>query len=94
MIRSRCVVASGLAVMIKPPLARRTKVATARSISPLSRTFTALSSTPKDGATVWMAANWPIRLRRKIEALLLPAEVEIVLQLDGLAERERHRRQG
>ena len=32
-------------------------------------------------------------LRRKIEALLLPAEVEIVLQLDGLAERERHRRQ-
>ena len=31
-------------------------------------------------------------LRRKIEALLLPAEVEIVLHLDGLAERERHRR--
>jgi hypothetical protein len=30
-------------------------------------------------------------LRRKIEALL-PDEVEIVLQLDGLAERERHRR--
>ena len=26
-----------------------------------------------------------------IEALLLPDEVEIVLQLDGLAERERHR---
>ena len=31
-------------------------------------------------------------LRRKIEALLLPDEIEIVLQLDGLAERERHRR--
>ena len=31
-------------------------------------------------------------LRRKIEALLLPDAVEIVLQLDGLAERERHRR--
>ena len=31
-------------------------------------------------------------LRRKIEALLLPDDVEIVLQLDGLAERERHRR--
>ena len=31
-------------------------------------------------------------LRRKIEALLLPAEVEIVMQLDGLAVRERHRR--
>ena len=32
-------------------------------------------------------------LRRKIEIALLPDEVEIVLQLDGLAERERHRRQ-
>ena len=31
-------------------------------------------------------------LRRKIEALLLPDNVRIVLQLDGLAERERHRR--
>ena len=32
-------------------------------------------------------------LRRKIEALLLPNDVRVVLQLDGLAERERHRRQ-
>jgi hypothetical protein len=32
-------------------------------------------------------------LRRRIEALMVPDEVEIVLQLDGLAERERHRRQ-
>jgi hypothetical protein len=32
-------------------------------------------------------------LRRKIEALLLPDNVRVVLQLDGLAERERHRRQ-
>jgi hypothetical protein len=32
-------------------------------------------------------------LRRKIEALLLPDEVRVVMQLDGLAERERHRRQ-
>jgi hypothetical protein len=31
-------------------------------------------------------------LRRRIEALLLPDEVCVVLQLDGLAERERHRR--
>ena len=31
-------------------------------------------------------------LRRKIEALLLPDNVRVVLQLDGLAERERHRR--
>jgi hypothetical protein len=30
-------------------------------------------------------------LRRKIEALLLPDNVRVVLQLDGLAERERHR---
>ena len=32
-------------------------------------------------------------LRRRIEALLLPDEVRVVLQLDGFAERERHRRQ-
>jgi hypothetical protein len=32
-------------------------------------------------------------LRRKIEALMVPDDVRVVLQLDGLAERERHRRQ-
>jgi hypothetical protein len=32
-------------------------------------------------------------LRRRIEALLLPDDPIIVLQLDALAERERHRRQ-
>ena len=32
-------------------------------------------------------------LRRKIEIVMLPDEVRVVLQLDGLAERERHRRQ-
>jgi hypothetical protein len=32
-------------------------------------------------------------LRRKIEALMVPDDVHIVLLLDGLAERERHRRQ-
>ena len=32
-------------------------------------------------------------LRRKVEILMLPDDVRIVLQLDGLAERERHRRQ-
>ena len=31
-------------------------------------------------------------LRRKIEIAMLPDDVHIVLQLDGLAERERHRR--
>jgi hypothetical protein len=32
-------------------------------------------------------------LRRRIEIALLPDDVRVVLQLDGLAERERHRRQ-
>ena len=31
-------------------------------------------------------------LRRKVEALMMPDDVRVVLQLDGLAERERHRR--
>ena len=31
-------------------------------------------------------------LRKRIEIALLPDNVRIVLQLDGLAERERHRR--
>ena len=31
-------------------------------------------------------------LRRKIEVALLPDNVRVVLQLDGRAERERHRR--
>ena len=32
----------------------------ARSISAASRTLTGLTSTPSDGATAWMMANWPI----------------------------------
>ena len=32
-------------------------------------------------------------LRRKIEIAMLPDDIRVVLQLDGLAERERHRRQ-
>ena len=32
-------------------------------------------------------------LRRKVAALLLPDQPIVMLQLDGLAERERHRRQ-
>jgi hypothetical protein len=31
-------------------------------------------------------------LRRRIEIALLPDDVRVVLQLDGFAERERHRR--
>jgi hypothetical protein len=42
--------------------------------------------------------RWPVTalslggLRRKIEIAMLPDDVRVVLQLDGLAERERHRR--
>ena len=32
-------------------------------------------------------------LRRKVEALMMPDDVRVVLQPEGLAERERHRRQ-
>ena len=32
-------------------------------------------------------------LRKRIETALLPDDVHVVLHLDGLAERERHRRQ-
>ena len=32
-------------------------------------------------------------LRRRIETRMLPDDVRVVLLLDGLAERERHRRQ-
>ena len=39
----------------------RAKAATARSISPASRTLTGRQPrTPNDGATVWIAPNWPI----------------------------------
>ena len=52
--------ATVLAVTIRPPLPERANAVTARSISGASRTSTGLNSTPKDGATAWMAANWPI----------------------------------
>ena len=38
----------------------RAKVAMARSISAASRMLMGLTSTPTDGATAWIAANWPI----------------------------------
>ena len=43
--------------------------------------------------------RWPVvalslgGLRRKVEIVMLPDDVRVVLQLDGRAERERHRRQ-
>ena len=48
------------AVTIRPPFGERAKAATARSISPASRTLIGLTSTLSDGATAWMTANWPI----------------------------------
>ena len=58
-----------LAVTIRPPFAVRANAATSRSISAASRTLIGLTSTPTDGATDWMTANWPVpRLWRDPEA--------------------------
>jgi ABC transporter substrate binding protein len=46
-------------VTTKPPPSERAKAATARSISAASRTLTGRTSTPNEGATAWIAANWP-----------------------------------
>ena len=46
-----------LAVTIRPPFGARANAATARSISPASRTSIGLTSTPSDGATAWIAAE-------------------------------------
>src|SRR5215467_10773278 len=51
--------ASPLAVTIKPLPGPRAIVVTARSISSGSRTPIALNSTPSEGPTAWIAANWP-----------------------------------
>src|SRR3979409_191467 len=45
---------------MRPPFAERAKVATARSISPVSRTLTGFTSIPNEGAAVWMAPHWPM----------------------------------
>ena len=54
-------------------------------------TNAATSAAHRNCGRLWVALSLG-GLRRKIEALMVPAEVEVVLQLDGLAERERHRR--
>ena len=51
---------NALAVTIRPPLGERANAVTARSISPALAQLIGLSSTPNDGATAWIAANWPI----------------------------------
>ena len=43
-----------------PPFAARANVATARSISPASRTLIGLTSILSDGAMAWIAPNWPM----------------------------------
>src|SRR5262245_23012245 len=45
---------------MRPPFGERAKAATARSISPVSRTLTALTSTRTAGAAAWMAPHWPV----------------------------------
>src|SRR5262249_2424412 len=45
---------------INPPFEERAKAETARSISAASLMLTGLTSTPTDGATDWIATNWPI----------------------------------
>jgi transposase len=44
----------------RPPFDSRANAATARSISPASRTSMVLNSTPNDDDALWIAANWPI----------------------------------
>ena len=46
--------------MIRPPFGEAAKAVTPRSISPGSRKLTGFTSIPNDGATDWMAPNWPI----------------------------------
>src|SRR5215831_11678018 len=60
MIRLRWTSANALPVTISPPFEDRAKAATARSISPASRTLTGVNSTPNAGAADWIAPNWPV----------------------------------
>ena len=59
-MRSRWTFANALPGTIIPPFEPRAKAVRARSISPASRTLIGFTSTPSDGAAVWMAPNWPI----------------------------------
>ena len=51
---------SALAVEIRPPLADCAKAATSRLISAASPRLIGITSTPTEGATDWMTANWPM----------------------------------
>src|SRR5262249_4520650 len=59
MITPRWINVRGLPSTIMPPPDACANVASARSISPASRTSTGRSSTPSDGVSAWIAPNWP-----------------------------------
>jgi hypothetical protein len=60
-------VPNGLAVTINPPFDPCANAAMARSTTAASRRLIALNSIPI-GATVWIAANWPIRRAKDQDA--------------------------
>src|SRR5262249_38994598 len=60
MMRSRCRITGPPAVTITPLFGNRANSATPRSISPALRTPIGVNSTPRDGATDWMAPHWPV----------------------------------
>src|SRR5205823_5630990 len=52
--------ANPLEVTIRPQVDPRANAVTSRSISLASRRSSGLNSTPNEGATDWIEANWPI----------------------------------
>src|SRR5262249_43490503 len=60
MISSRRRIADGLAVTIRPQFDPRVNPAMVCSIPPSSRASIGVNSTPSDGATAWIAANWAV----------------------------------
>src|SRR5262245_35321539 len=71
MINSRRRNADGLAVTIRPRLGSRVNPAMACSIPPSSRASIGVNSTPSDGATAWIAANWGPLLTRALAFVLV-----------------------
>src|SRR4051812_6044284 len=53
-------IANALAATIMPPFEKPANASMPRSIVPASRTLIARTSTPNDGATDWITANWPM----------------------------------
>src|SRR6516162_76438 len=70
-----------LAVIIKPLPGPRAIVVTARSISSGSRTPIGLNSTPSEGPTAWIAANWPTPSgeagSRRTTARITPGDISL-----------------